>query len=285
MSRSIAIALLPALWSSAAMADVTNNWITWDAPASESYQYVAFNGFGQPGYDYTTTATGTLTMADSSTVYVRLTGEIVRPDTYGSPTTGPYYGPSGFSSDGTTVSSYWDNLLGSGTTPGSPNDGSAFLSDNITSAPSNGDHIGLIGAGAATQTIEFFSDASFTTAATVENILILVQSLGNSGTQASWTFNQDFDVLSDNAGTGFGGLTKTVPSAGEYVMSGNEAHGAIQFTGAFTSFSWTVSAAEAWASWNLGGTSATAPSNAAVPGVGGIAAIAGLGLAGRRRRR
>ena len=32
-------------------ASVTNNWITWDAPASNSYQYVSFAGFGQPGYD------------------------------------------------------------------------------------------------------------------------------------------------------------------------------------------------------------------------------------------
>ena len=265
-------------------ASVTNNWITWDAPASDSYQYVAFNGFGQAGYDYTTTATGTLTMADSSTVYVRLTGEVVRPDTYGDPTTGPYYGPSGFSDNGTTVSNYWSQLLGSGTSAGSPNDGSAFLSDNITSLPSNGDHIGLIGAGATTQTIEFFSDAGFSNPVAVQNLLILVQSLGNSGTPASWTFNRDFDILSDNAGTGSGGLTKTNPSAGDYVLGGSEGHGAIQFTGVFTSFSWTVSAAEAWASWNLGGTNVPAPS--AVPGAG-LAGLATLGLAGvaRRRRR
>lgn len=269
-----------ALASATASANVLNNWINWTAPAS----YGSSATINTSSYQYATTATGTLLMPDSSTVHVRLTGEVVSPTAFNSsPTAGGFGGPSGFSSNGTTISNYWSQLPDSGTTSGG-SDGSAFLSSNVTTLPSNGDHIGLIGSGAATQTIEFFSDASFTSAVTVQNLLILVASLGSPVTQASWTFNQDFDILSDNAGTGYSGLIKTNPSAGDYVLSGTEGHGAIQFTGSFTSFSWSVSAPEAWAAWNLGGTNATAPSGA-VPGVGGIAAIAGLGLARRRRRR
>lgn len=266
-------------------AAVTNNWINWTAPASYGSSATLNSG----SYSYSTTATGTLLMPDSSTVYVRLTGEVVSPTAYGvNPTGGGYCGPSGFSSNGTTISNFWTQVPNSGTTNPDQSDGSAFLSSNVTTLPTTGpgagDHIGLIGSGSATQTIEFFSDSGFSTPVAVQNLLILVSSLGSAPTQASWTFNQDFDILSDNSGTQYSGLTKTTPSAGAYVLNGNEGTGTIQFTGLFTSFSWTVSAAEMWASWNLGGTNVPAPS--AVPGAG-LAGLATLGLAGvaRRRRR
>ncbi len=66
------------------------------------------------------------------------------------------------------------------------------------------------------------------------------------------------------------------------MLSGNEGAGIIQFTGSFTSLLLDGAASEAWASWNIGVTSAAAPS--AVPGTG-LAAIGTLGLAGLARRR
>ena len=288
--RAMTVALLSSIatggLATAANASVTNNWIEWNAPATYG-QTGFYNANGQTSYQYATTATGTLTMPDSTVVYVRLTGEVVSPTAYGGlPTGGGFCGPSGFASNGTTISNFWSQMPVSGTTPGAPDDGSAFLSANVTSLPTNGDHIGLIGAtngGVQTQTIEFFSDAGFTTATTVQNILILAGTVGGAGTQMSWTFDRDFDILSDNAGApGGSGLTKSSPSAGNYVLSGEEGSGTIQFTGSFTSFSWMVSAPEVWSSWGLGATSAAAPS--AVPGAG-LASLVTLGVAGLARRR
>jgi hypothetical protein len=54
-------------------------------------------------------------------------------------------------------------------------------------------------------------------------------------------------------------LTKTNPTAGNYVLSGSESAGAIQFIGTYSSLSWTVSAPEISASWNIGVTSVPVP--------------------------
>jgi len=204
--RVVTVALLSSIatggLATAASASVTNNWITWSAPTVYD-QTGNYDANGQTSYQYATTATGTLTMPDSTVVYVRLTGEVVSPTAYGGlPTGGGFCGPSGFASNGTTISNFWSQMPVSGTTPGAPDDGSAFLSANVTSLPTNGDHIGLIGAtngGVQTQTIEFFSDAGFTTATTVQNILILAGTVGGAGTQMSWTFDRDFEILSDRS--------------------------------------------------------------------------------------
>ena len=277
--QPVRLALVGAVSSAAFIASenlyaTTLPWIVWDAPASY--------GLSSTGstYNYAGGTTGTMTLADSTVIYVKLTGEVVDPTAFGSnPTGGGYCGPSGFSQNGTTISNFWSQLPFT--------NGNAFLSANVSAVPTNGDHIGLVGGagGIQTQTVEFFSDASRTVATSVSDIVLLVASLGGSGVQASWTFNQDFNVLSDNTGVGSGsGLTKTTPTAGSYVLSGTEGSGAIQFAGAVSSFSWTVSAPETWVTWNLGGTASAAPS--AVPGTG-LAAIGTLGLTGvaRRRRR
>lgn len=288
MSRSTTIAAMAALSiGGAAVADVTNTWITWDASAS--YNLIGTGNTpgshsGSVNYAYAGGTTGVMTMPDSTTVYVRLTGEVVDPTAFGADpdAASGFGGPSGFSQNGTTRSDFWSTYPGT--------DANTYTSANVGTLPTNGDHIGLVGGtnGIQTQTIEFFSDAAMTTSTSVENIVMLVASLGFGGATpmtASWTFDQDFDILSDNSATEYTGLWKTAGSGDSYVLNGEEGGGAIQFTGSFTSFTWSVAASESWASWNIGGTSATAPSQNAVPGVGGIAAIAGLGLAGRRRRR
>jgi len=285
--------------ATAASASVTNNWIEWNAPAGSATSgvtgdYTATGTTAGRSYTYANGTTGTITMPDSTTVYVRLSGEVGNPyaDPYNSgsvdPTAAGWGGLSGFSQNNTARADYWSQLpFSGGSAPGDPGDGSAFTSANVTTLPTIGDHIGLIGGtgGIQTQTIEFFSDAGFTESTTVQNFVMLVGSLGQVGIQASWTFNEDFDILSDNsAATGGSGLTKTNPSAENYVLSGSEGAGAIQFIGTYSSFSWTVSAPEISAQWNIGVTSAMAPS--AVPGAG-LAGLATLGLASvsRRRRR
>jgi len=246
----IAAGSMFALASATASASVINSWINWDAPSG----YGSSNG--SPGYDYATELLGTIAMPDTSTVYVKLTGEIAQS------TTG-----SGWSRFGETGTDYWS--------------GSSFTSDNVTSTPTN-DRIGLAGYAVTTQTLSFYSDSGRTTAANIENIVLLLKSLGSPSDAGAFDFTQDFDILSSNSN-----LSRTNPSGGTYRLTGNEGDGAIQFLGSFSSFSWTVNNPELVAYWNLGATSAPPPSDSsnAVPGVGGIAAIAGLGLVGRRRRR
>lgn len=267
----------------AAGASVTNNWINWNAPTgsatsgvtgdyTQTATWFPTSGPGE-SYTYASGATGAITMPDTSTVNVTMSGEVVNP--YAFNWAGPssiYGGPSGFDSNGTSSNTFW------GTRPAT--DAATYSSANVSSAPNNGDHIGLIGSGLATTTITFDQ--------TVSNIVMVIYSLGSSGEQGEWTFDQDFVVLSDNDGASSGGvtgsgLTRTV-SGGQYKLSGNEGAGIIQFTGSFTSFSWTVTNPERWAVWNIGVTSAIAPS--AVPGTGltAIGTLGLAGLAGRRRR-
>ena len=209
-------------------------------------------------------------MIDNSVVGVIFTGEIVNPFAYAWATAESIYGtPTGFATvPGSTTANYWD------TRPAT--NASTYTSDYAT-PPTNGDHIGLIGAGSLTQTITFSEP--------VRDIVMAVYSLGNSGNTASWDFSQDFSILSDNLGasrhdsTG-SGLTKST-IGGINRLSGNEGSGTIQFLGTFDTLSWTVSAPESWASWNVGVSSASAPEPSPVPEPGQVAAsillLAGLG--------
>jgi hypothetical protein len=249
-------------WAAPADAQtVTVNWIEWAPPASYGSTTTA------PGliYTYATTALGELQLPGRSKVYVKLTGEIVNPNvgTASSSCTG-YCGPSGFTSDGTTPLVYWQQYPATG-------NGTAFMSDNLPSSelPKNGDHIGLVGespgnGGNPTQLLEFFSDSQRTQPTSVVNLVMLIGSLGGPNNPATWDFTQDFAVLSDNRGSAAGngsGLTRRekVPggTGADFQVTGSEGSGAIQFVGSFTSLSWTVSAPELWASWNLGATSAS----------------------------
>jgi len=71
----IAAGSMIALASATASADVINSWINWDAPSG----YGSSNG--SPGYDYATELLGTIAMPGTSTVYVKLTGEIAQSTT------------------------------------------------------------------------------------------------------------------------------------------------------------------------------------------------------------
>ena len=265
--------------TSPADATVQNSWVSWTPPSS----YGSSADFSGWDYRYATEATGVMTLPDSTVVYAKITGEIVDPTRNGTvnPLVGNYRGPSGVGANGTTTSDYWTVLPNT-------NSGNVFYSANVGSLPTNGDHIGLVGSGTTSQTVEFFSDAGLTQPTTVSNIVMLVVSLGG-GTSATWSFNQDFDILSDNSGLGgaASGMTKGQVGSDYTLTAGGgntEGAGAIQFTGTFSSFTWSVSTPELWAAWNLG---ASSLSPVAVPGGAGLASLAvgALGLRGRRRSR
>lgn len=243
-----------------AAASPTVSWITWEAPAS--YPLTAAATGSTVAYTYTSTALGSILMPDNTTVYVRLSGEVVDPYTTGWSTVGNQFGlPSGFAADSpaTTNANYWAGTQIIYTRP------ETFVSTNVPSVPSTGDHIGLIGAltGVPQQTIEFFSDAARTNPVQVTNMVMLVNSLGNTGLDGRWDFSQDFTVLSDNLGvSGATGLVKSVAGS-SYRITGREGAGALQLNGSFDRFTFEVGEPEVWASWNIGVTSALAPSLAA----------------------
>lgn len=233
-------------------------------------------------YGFATVAEGSIAMPDSSTVYVRLTGEIVDPDLCPWATESSVYGrPSGFGDDGTAQADYWTGGLAYTV-------GADFTSAGVPSVPTSGDHTGLIGesTGAPRQTLEFFADAGRTTPVEVTNLVMLIYSLGRTDTDATWEFSQDVTVLSDNRGQVEGGFTatglqKTVVDGTSFI-TGREGAGTLQLTGTFERLTFEVAAPERWAAWNIGVTSAAATSGPAAAlslstqPVGGVASGAVL---------
>jgi hypothetical protein len=85
----------------------------------------------------------------------------------------------------------------------------------------------------------------------VDNLFFAVVSLNGNG----YVFDQDFNVLSDGCGFwGCGTLTKSNLGGGQFELVGasGEPHGVIQFTGSFSSISWTSAAPESWNGFTVG---------------------------------
>jgi len=110
----------------------------------------------------------------------------------------------------------------------SPN--SSFIGGTSTASPSVvNDDLRLNGIGfAGPNTITFGS--------AVDNPLIAIWSLGAPGTPATFTFNATPTLEAGGPNSQFGGSSITVNGN---VVSGQEGNGVVQFTGTFSSISWT----------------------------------------------
>jgi len=111
----------------------------------------------------------------------------------------------------------------------SPN--SSFIGGTSTTSPSTvGDDLRLNGSFTGVDTITFASP--------IVNPLIAIWSLGAPGISATFTFAQTptFEVGGPNSQ--FGGMPINVVGN---VVSGSEGNGVVQFTGTFSSISWTNS--------------------------------------------
>ena len=222
----------------------TVNWIAWTDPGSfpNSGSFLESPLYPPYTYNYATEALGSITMPDSSIVFVKLAGEVVRKDGNA--------GPSGF---GVSGSGYWSGRLYSGS-------GQAYISTNVPNLPNNGDRIGVVGNYVASQSLSFYSDSNRTQPVNVSNIVMNIYSLGGPTLLGAWDFNQVFSILSDNRSVNQDfGFTKSAPVSGTHRLSAREGSGTIQFNGSFNSISWTVTEAEAFATWNIGVTSFDPP--------------------------
>ncbi len=118
-----------------------------------------------------------------------------------------------------------------------------FNGGTIGNAPASTDGILRIIGGTATATNTItFSQA-------VLNPVIAIWSLGQGGIQAQFAFNQAFTIQAGGPTNEYAG--SSITSIGN-VVYGNEGNGVVQFTGSFTSISWTNPVAENWYGFTAG---------------------------------
>ncbi len=125
--------------------------------------------------------------------------------------------------------------------------------------------------------------------APVTNLYLAVLSLGSSGDSASYVFNQSFTLL--NSGEGhFGGNANALTQNGNTLL-GVEGHGLIQFTGVFSSFSWTIPDPETWHGITLGVTRAATQedignaNNVPAPAALSLLGLGAITVGAKRRKR
>jgi hypothetical protein len=147
---------------------------------------------------------------------------------------------------------------------------SSFIGGTVTTSPSTvGDDIRLNGTFTGTNTITFASP--------LEDPVFAIWSLGQPGLAASFIFDATPTLEAGGPNSSFGGQSITVSGN---TVSGNEGNGVVQFTGTFSSISWTNTPENFYAfTVGIAETSGPAP----VPQPSTIALFGlGLGLAGLR---
>jgi hypothetical protein len=159
---------------------------------------------------------------------------------------------------------------------------SSFVGGTVTTSPSIvGDDIRLRGGFAGTNTITFASP--------VENPVFAIWSLGAPSVPASFTFAATPTFEQGGPNSQFGGSSITVLGN---VVSGREGNGAVQFSGTFSSISWTDTPENFYAfTVGINGPLGPGPGPGAVPEPNSLTLVASglVGLAGlmwrlRKRR-
>lgn len=202
------------------------------------------------------TATGTITLPDSSTVTV----DFAATTAAGAP------GALNFAQTGGGIN-YW-----------AANAGAPYISPEVDNAPPDSDIISLVGGVNQTYTV--------TLSEAIKDPIMAIVSLGQTGLPTTYDFDSPFTIVSQGAGH-WGGTATSLQQLPGDVLEGSEGHGTIQFTGTFSVFSWTVPTPENWHGFTLGirTTEAIEPTAISEPAMFGLF---GLGLAGlgfiRRRR-
>ncbi len=154
---------------------------------------------------------------------------------------------------------------------------STFTSSLVSNAPPNDQIIGIDGLTGFTDTVTF--------SAPVTNLVMDIVSLGQGGVPTNYTFNQPFTILTIGPSNQFGGGTNTLAESGNK-LTGTEGDGLIEFSGTFTSLSWTGGSPEYWNGFTFGAQSAaTGTPEPGTWGLAGIGAMLILAIGSLRTRR
>jgi hypothetical protein len=144
---------------------------------------------------------------------------------------------------------------------------STYTSTTVSNAPTNGGLIAIVGNGTTN---------TFTFSSPVTDLVFSEVSLGGVRS-TSYTFDQPFTVLSCGPNSTYGGgcFNQAVGTTSN-VLSGQETDGTIEFTGTFSTLSFTTANGEYWNGFDIG---LLTPASAATPEPGTLA-LAGTGLIG-----
>ncbi len=161
-----------------------------------------------------------------------------------------------------------NSVINGAATNWSPN--SSFIGGTVTTSPSTiGDIIGLSGPpGGGTGTITFASP--------IIDPVFAIWSLGSPSASASFTFSLTPTLEAGGPNSQYGGASITVLGN---VVSGLEGNGVVQFTGTYSTFSWT-NTYEYWYGFTVGtnGASSAVPEPAAMLLLGsGLIGLVGYG--------
>ena len=205
--QALSVARRLALWSVALLA------VAGHPAYGATYYYVNWTSANVAGG----TATGTITLPDSSTVTV--TFQAVNPDN--SP--GNLFGAQ--TSGGTN---YW--------IPSAP-----YISSQVSNPPPDSDILQLSGGQNQTYVV--------TLSQPIRDPIMAIVSLGQPAVPTTYAFNSPFTIVSQGAGFWGNGPLTQLPGN---VLRGQEGHGTIQFLGTFSTFSWTVPTPETWHGFTFG---------------------------------
>lgn len=165
------------------------------------------------------TASGTITLPDSSTVGV--TFQVYNPDS----TPGSYFFAQ--TAGGTN---YWE--------PSAP-----YISGEVENAPPTPDILALIGGNNQIYKV--------TLSEPIKDPIMAIVSLGQPSVQVDYDFDRPFSIVSQGTGYWGGGPTSLSQQPGD-ILRGFEGHGTIRFNGTFSTFSWTVPLGENWHGFTYG---------------------------------
>jgi hypothetical protein len=203
---------------------------------------VYWTNWSRISYGTSGSAYGSITFP-SSTVDVNYTGEIAsrsdRGDYQNFPTT------------------YTDGLVVNNAPPNEPN-GTSYTSITLVG-----------GNNSIVNTISF--------SAPVVNPVMAIQSLGQPGNPAEYDFSSPFTILSSGKGHWNTATNALVSSLDGYKLYGWEGNGTIQFSGVFSSISWTTPDGEDYHMFTVGAPSTSVPEPSVLlllaPALGGLGVL------------
>jgi hypothetical protein len=143
--------------------------------------------------------------------------------------------------DGGMGNLYGAQVNGVGTNYWTPE--ATFISKEVNNPPPTPDIIQLSGGENETYKV--------TLSQPIEDPIMAIVSLGAAGVTITYDFDSPFTIVSQGMDL-WGGSSTSLVKLPNNVLQGTEGSGTIQFTGTFSTFSWTVPTPETWHGFTFG---------------------------------